>query len=285
VLLGLLRAERLKLTSTRTWWAFAIALIPTTAVALLLSVGTTDDALHHGGKGAPVGGFADVTRAPAELVATFAANIFTSGQFFGCLFALLLGILLMTNEYHHQTATTTFLVTPHRTVVVLGKFLAAILAGGAIWAYLTLLDLAVGTYYFSTQNLASPLGSWTVQRAVLVNLMVFALWSVFGLGLGVLLRAQVAATVTAAVGYVLGPYGALAVVALVRAYVYRHDIVYQALVLYPAYAAQVAASPGNTDLPDGVHSLPWWSGALVLLAYAAATITLGTHLLRHRDIT
>ena len=50
-----------------------------------------------------------------------AANIYTSGQFFGVLFVSLLGILLITNEYYHQTATTTFLTTPHRSRVVAAK--------------------------------------------------------------------------------------------------------------------------------------------------------------------
>ena len=54
-----------------------------------------------------------------------AANIFTSGQYFGGLFVLLLGILLITNEYYHQTATATFLTTPHRTKVIVAKLITA----------------------------------------------------------------------------------------------------------------------------------------------------------------
>ena len=35
----------------------------------------------------------------------------------------------MTNEFFHQTATTTFLTTPHRTAVILAKLVAAIVLG------------------------------------------------------------------------------------------------------------------------------------------------------------
>lgn len=283
LVLRLLRAEWRKASTTNTWWLFGIAVVVTTGLGLLLSVGTTDDALHHGGKGAPPHGFADVTQAPAQLVARFAADIFTSGQFFGGMFATLLGVLLMTNEYHHQTATTTFLASPRRSAVIVAKFGMAIVAAAAIWALSTAIDLAVGLYYFSTQGLNGQLGSWAVDRSILVNLMIFALWGVFGLGVGVLLRSQTAAVVVTVMLYTIGVYGFLAVIALIRTYVYRHDSVYAWVVAYPGYAAQIAADPHSTNLPDGPHV--WWVGALVMLAYGVVMATVGTTLLRRRDVS
>jgi ABC-2 type transport system permease protein len=282
LMLRLLRGEWRKATTTKTWWLFGIAVVVTTGLALVLSVGTADDALHHGGKGAPPQGFADVTQAPAQLLAKFAADIFTSGQFFGGMFATLTAVLLITNEYHHQTATMTFLASPRRTAVIVAKFAMAMIVAVAIWVLSTAIDLAVGLYYFSTQGLGSQLGSLTVDRAILVNLIVFALWGVFGLGVGVLLRSQIAATVITVLLYTVGVYAAQAVVALVRTYVYHHDSVYAWLVLYPAYAAQIAADPRSSNLPDGSHV--WWVGALVMLTYGAVMATLGTMLLRKRDV-
>jgi ABC-2 type transport system permease protein len=283
LMLRLLRGEWRKATTTKTWWLFALAVVVTTALGLLLSVGTTDDALHHGGKGAPPQGFADVTQAPAELLAKFAADIFTSGQFFGGMFATLTAVLLITNEYHHQTATTTFLASPRRSAVIISKFAMAMIVAAAIWALSTAIDLAVGLSYLSAQGLGSQLASWTVDRAMLVNLMVFALWGVFGLGVGVLLRSQIAATVITVLLYTIGVYGAQAVIAVVRTYVYRHDSVYAWIVVYPAYAAQIAADPHSTNLPDGTPV--WWIGALVMLAYGVLMAILGTLQLRRRDVT
>ncbi len=282
-LLRQLRGERRKLTTTRIWWQFAVGVAATTGLGLLLSVGTTDDALHHGGKGAPPHGFADVSTAPAHLVASFATDVFTSGQFFGGMFATLLAVLLITNEYRHQTVTMTFLASPRRTAVIVSKFLMAMIAASAVWAVSTAIDIAVGVYYFSSQGLSSQLGSWTVQRAILVNLMVFALWGVFGLGVGVLFRSQVAATVITVLLYTVGVYGALAVVAVIQQFVYHHDSVVAWIVLYPGYAAQIATDPHSTNLPD--NSLPWWVGALVMLGYGLVMATIGTILLRRRDIT
>jgi ABC-2 type transport system permease protein len=278
-----LRGERRKLTTTRIWWQFAVGVAATTGLGLLLSVGTTDDALHHGGKGAPPQGFADVSTAPAHLVASFAADVFTSGQFFGGMFATLLAVLLITNEYRHQTATMTFLASPRRTTVIVGKFLMAMIAAAAVWALSTAIDLAVGEYYFSSQGLSSQLGSWPVERAILVNLMVFALWGIFGLGVGVLVRSQVAATVVIVLLYTVGPYGALGVVAAIQRFLYHSDGVVAWIVLYPGYAAQVATDPHSTNLPD--NSIPWWVGALVMLGYGLAMATIGTIVLRRRDIT
>jgi ABC-2 type transport system permease protein len=281
--LRLLHGEYLKMTTTRAWCGFGLAVSATTGLALLLSVGTTDDALHHGGKGAPVHGFADVAQAPAHLVAMFAADIFTSGQFFGGMFAMLLGVLLLTNEYRYQTATTTFLAGPRRTGVIVSKFLVAMLAAGSVWALSTAIDLAVGAYYFSTQGLDSQLGSWTVLRSILVNLMVFTLWGAFGLGVGVLLRSQIAAIVVTVLLYTVGQYGALGVMAIIRQYVYQHDSVYAWIVAYPPYAAQIAANPQSVDLPGGSHV--WWVGALVMLAYGTVMTVAGTMILRRRDIS
>jgi ABC-2 type transport system permease protein len=282
-LLRQLRGERRKLTTTRVWWQFAVAVAVTTGLGLLLSVGTTDDALHHGGKGAPPQGFADVSTAPAHLVASFAADVFTSGQFFGSMFATLLAVLLITNEYRHQTATTTFLASPRRTTVIVSKFLMAMIAATAVWVLSTAIDLAVGVYYFSSQGLSSQLGSWTVERAILINGLVFALWGVFGLGIGVLFRSQVAATVITVLLYTVGVYGALGVVAAIQRFVYHHDSVVAWIVLYPGYAAQIATDPHSTNLPD--NSIPWWVGVLVMLGYGLVMTTTGTILLRRRDIT
>jgi ABC-2 type transport system permease protein len=266
LLLRLLRSERIKVTSTKTWWLFGIAVVVTTALTLLANIGNTWNSLHNGGDGTPPNGFDDVTQAPAHLVQRFAADIFTSGQYFGGLFAMLLAILLITNEYYHQTATTTFLATPKRTYVIASKFLMAMLVAAIVWI------------------VTNELGSWTVERAILINLLMFALWGVFGLGIGALLRSQIGATVTAALLYTIGAYAAVAVFALLRTFVYHHDSVYRGLVLYPAFAAQIASSADSTGLPGGTHVV-WWVGALVMVAYGVVMAGIGTWILRKRDIS
>ncbi len=81
-----------------------------------------------------------------------AANLYTSGQFFGALFVMLLGTLIVTNEFSHQTATTTFLTTPHRTAVILGKLIAGVAVAAFFWLITTVLNVIAGAVFLSTQD-------------------------------------------------------------------------------------------------------------------------------------
>jgi hypothetical protein len=54
--------------------------------------------------------------------AAIAAGLLAAGQFLGVMLAMLLAVLVVTNEYAHQTATATFLTKPHRGAVIAAKF-------------------------------------------------------------------------------------------------------------------------------------------------------------------
>jgi len=173
----LLKAEYLKIRTTNIWWLFGMFTVIATGLALTVNILT----FHFSTQNALKGG------EPYDMV-NGAAAIFTSGQFFGAMFALLLAILTITNEYHHQTVTTTFLATPHRTSVITAKFVISMLAAAVFWVFTTVLDLIVGSIYFSADGYDSHLGDSKIIQAMLLSLLVFALWAVFGVGLGVLLR-------------------------------------------------------------------------------------------------
>jgi ABC-2 type transport system permease protein len=269
----LLRSERIKMMSTNTWWLFSIGVLVTTGLALLVNIGMADSDLTS-----------PDSSATGQAVADEAANIFTSGQYFGGLFVMLLGILLITNEYYHQTATMTFLATPRRTYVIIGKFVTAMLAAAIVWVVTTALDLAFGSIFFASTGFDSHLGDWSVQRAIAINLLMFALWGVFGIGLGALLRSQIGATVTAALLYTIGIYAAFAIFALLRNFVFHTDQVWKGVVLIPAIAAQIAETPGTFDLPNNVH-VTWWWGVVVMVAYGVIMASVGTLILRKRDIS
>jgi ABC-2 type transport system permease protein len=214
-------------------------------------------------------------------LATQAANIFTSGQYFGGLFVMLLGMLLITNEFYHQTATSTFLTTPQRTKVVVAKLITAMLAAVAFWLVCTVIDLVVGVIFFNAEGVDNQIGTWGVQRAILFNAMVFALWAVVGLGFGALIRNQIGATITAAVLYVLAAQVAQGVFQLAFYFWIKKDWVLTAQVLVPSVAAQIFTSPIKT-FPQ---SPPYWVGGLVLLGYGVVAGVIGTLIIRRRDIS
>jgi ABC-2 type transport system permease protein len=287
--LHLIRAEYRKIRTTNSWWIFAISMVFTTGLALFVNIlqahlyltSAPPDTSGGGGDGP---GGAAAAQAQYDLlhqVPTQAANIFTSGQFFGGMFAMLLAILIVTNEYHHQTATTTFLTTPHRTAVIGAKFIVAMLAAAVFWVITTVLDLITGIIYFKIEGFSNYLGDWTVQHAILVNLMVFALWGVFGIGLGVLIRSQLGATITSTVLYVAGSFLAGIIFTLIRYLWIKHDWVLTAQVILPAEAARIAVA-ATKAYPQAA---PWWVGVLVLLGYGILTGILGTLIMRKRDIS
>jgi ABC-2 type transport system permease protein len=285
--LRLIRAEYRKVRTTNSWWIFALSMVLATGVALLVNIAqahyfltapppTADQADGPGGQAA-----AQAQYALQHDVAAQAANVFTSGLFFGGLFAMLLAILLVTNEYFHQTATTTFLTTPHRTAVVGAKFVVAMVAAALFWLISTVLDLITGIIYFKIEGFPNHLGDWTVQHAILANLMVFALWGVFGIGFGVLIRSQLGATITATVLYIAGSFLAGIIFTLIRYLWIKHDWVLTAQVILPAEAGRVAVA-ATKAYPQAA---PWWVGVLVLLGYGIVTGVVGTLIMRRRDVS
>lgn len=280
--LGLVRAEFMKARTTSTWWLFLAAFAAFTVLAL------TSNGFSHHYQLYPQQDTPDRAQALAQAAqartpggaTAIAASMMTSGQFLGVLFVMVLGTLLMTSEFAHQTATSAFLAVPRRGPVVLAKLAAASCLGGLFWLAATVINGAVTPVYLQTQHVTASLAGWTVVRSVLLELLAFVLWAVLGLGLGALIRGQTAAVVAALAAYL----GGLAAVELVfhLAYdVYRHGWVLAGPVLAPAVASNVMITPG----PAFPHAPPQWAGLLVMTAYAAALPAIGIAVIRRRDVT
>src|SRR5262249_7972993 len=145
-----------------------------------------------------------VQAATAAGHAAIAADMLTSGQFPGVLLAMLVGVLMVTSEYAHQTPPAPFLTNPNRGAAVRAKFAAAAVVGVAFWGLSTVLDFFVTPFYLSSQHIHMSLAEWVPVRSVLLNLLAYGMWAVFGVGLGSLFRGQVAAVVAALGGYLGG---------------------------------------------------------------------------------
>lgn len=273
----LVHSEYLKIRTTNMWWMFALFTVLGTALALLVNMLVAHYYLTTTPGPDQAADFATQASAVGQ-----AANLYTSGQFFGGLFVLLLAILVVTNEYYHQTATNTFLATPRRTSVVLAKFATAMIAAFVFWLIVTVIDLIAVPIFLSSQHVGGVyLGAWDVQRAILVNLMVFALWAVFGVGIGVLLRSQIAAMVITSLLYVIGSQIGPLIFFLIRHFLIKHDWVLSLQVLLPDQAAKVAVSV----IPAFEHAPHAWVGVLVLLGYGILFGVVGTMIMRKRDIS
>jgi hypothetical protein len=186
--------------------------------------------------------------------------------------ALLLGILGMAGEFRHHTLTQTFLVTPDRGRVVAAKLVAYPLAAIAL-ALTTLATTAiVAVGWLAAKGItpieaAGSLPPVAIGRLVGVTLLAAGLCGLVGVGVGALVRNQVAALV-----------GTLVWVAVV-----------EGLLLSLLHAPSLgkwlpSAAAGAITSPGGAH-LSQLGGSLLLAGYALALALAGTRLVVRRDIT
>jgi ABC-2 type transport system permease protein len=249
----LLHAEWLKL---RTIWMGPIMLGGTVGYTILQVVATILSA------GRAQGTFGLGTVAGVRVVLASATR--------GFVFIAVLGILAMAGEFRHQTATGTFLAAPRRGWAVTAKLLLYTLVGLAFAAVATALTLAIALPWLAARQVHVPGLGHEVLLTVAGLLLSGALYGLLGVGVGALLRNQVAAVVIAVLWITLvdallvglapvvgrwTPGGALA--ALTRAPVLR----------------------GATGY------LPPWAGGLLLAAYGIAFAVAGTRLVVRRDVT
>ena len=286
VLIRQARAEVMKIRTTNTWWLFLGGVVVFTAA------GAVDQrrqpalravpAAWRDGRGPEGPGHRPGRPGPHARGAGRDRHdqMMTAGQFFGVLFAMLIGVLTMTNEVAYQTATATFLANPRRAVVIVAKLAAAAGFGALFWLVSTVIDAVVTPVYLHSQHISYPLAGWTVTRSVLLNLLAYVMWAVFGLGLGTLVRSQLAAVITGLASYLVG-YAAVEIIFHLIYAVYRHGWVLGAVVIAPAVASKVMITPGRA-FP---HAPPQWAGLLVMAGYAAAFGVIGVAVTRQRDVT
>jgi ABC-2 type transport system permease protein len=276
--MSLVRAELLKVRTTSTWWVFGLIMLPLWALAVLYNWGTLNaqqnlDAANSGLSADQ----AEQVRVAGEAV-NQATTLYTSGQFLGVLVVMLLGAIIVTNEFLHLTATTTFLVTPVRERVVLAKLAAAVVLGLVFWLGTTILNIIVVPFVLDALNVGAQLSEPAIWRAIGLNALAFALWAILGVGFGVLIRSQLGATLTLSIAYVIGNFGATLVFFLLSQYVAEWTSKLQVIV--PTAASQLMIA--GTELPGNP---PRWVGAAVLIGYALVAGVIGTAIMRRRDIS
>lgn len=271
--MNLVRAELFKIRTTSLWWIMAIVLVPLYAASLLVNW-LSVSAASSGGAGADQSAQVEASLRPINVATT----LYTSGQYFGVLIVLLLSAIVVTSEFFHLTATTTFLVTPRRAMVVLAKFGASIVVALLVWLLTTVLNLIFAPLILSHLGLGAQLGEAGVWRAIGLNALAFVLWAVLGVGAGVLIRSQIAATLILAITYTVGSTAAGVIFYLLSQHVWHFFDKLQ--VLIPTTASQLMIS--GTDLPGNPPRLV---GALVLIGYALITGIIGTQITRTRDIS
>jgi ABC-2 type transport system permease protein len=179
---------------------------------------------------------------------------------------LVLGVLIITTEFRHGTASSTFLVSPRRWPVLVAKFGAALLVGLLAGLLFVLVNGGLALPLFSGRGGSLPPTGDLVEvyAGVVVS---FALLCAFGLGIGAIVRNQVGAIIAAiAFFFIISglPY-------LLPGNIGEY---------FPASA--LGSLHGHVE---GDGTLNQVGGGLVLAAWALGLWMLGTLLVTQRDLS
>jgi ABC-2 type transport system permease protein len=247
-----LRAESRKLLTTQVWlWMFVLQLGLTLLVACLVSAfsKTTDEGV------------------PLE-------SILNGTVGFAVLIASVLGVIGITGEYRHLTATPTFLSVPRRGTVIGAKLLTYFVTGLLLGVVAVVVSIAVADPWLSARGFDVDLGSDSVVRIIVGGIIASGIWGIIGVGVGALLRNQIAAVV----GIVLYRFlieGILSAIPKVQnAYPYLPG---------GATTSLLQGSDGSSGAPFDLLSP--WVGGLALLAYGLVFAILGSQLTVRRDVS
>jgi hypothetical protein len=106
--------------------------------------------------------------------------------------AAVLGLVIASGEFRHATATLTYLATPDRKRVLLGKLLAAASVGAIFGVVAAAVSTSLGVAFIAGRNDHIVLGAATILGHVAGAVIGAALMAMIGVGLGLLIRSQLA---------------------------------------------------------------------------------------------
>ena len=259
----LVRAEFKKISSTRLWWGLLLGAVVWTILWALLTAGFAG--VDPGG-GQPT--------SPGLDTAEGIRGVYATASFTGAyIFAMILGISGMTGEYRYQTITSTFLVYPKRTLVVWAKMIAHLGMGLVFGLVAVVTAIVAGGVVIVIRGFDLGFGSEDLWTSVGLGVVAVAIWTLMGIGIGTLIRNQIAAILVAVfITFLLEPLLTFGLNAADLGDVAKY---------LPTTASSALLSPAEL----GFAYLDWWQGGLVLAAYALLFAGLGTLLSLRRDVS
>ena len=174
-MIGQLRAELRKQRSTQTTLFLFLAMFGLVALAIEMHV-----------------------LAPAaSTIATRSdqLRLFEMGTQIGMLFAGMVGAMAITSEIRYGTVRPTFVITPRRGPVLAAKLAVSALAGLVFGLVAEGLMAGAATGALSARGIALHLVGGDYTKLLVGGTAAAALWAMIGLGLGALIRNQVATLV------------------------------------------------------------------------------------------
>ena len=239
-----IRAELLKLRTTRTTTALVLGMI-----ALVLLFALLDGLFTH----------------PSGLASREDQRQLLGVSSFAGVFSALAGVLLVTTEYRYGTVRPTLLFNPVRSHVLAAKVVVGALGGLAFGAVGEAIGWAAGYAVLAGRGITIVLSGGDVLLLSLGGLAGVALWGAIGAGVGAIIHNQIGAIVTLlAFGLVVDPLVFGLVPSVGR--------------FLPSRASDALMGLGTQ------HLLSPGAGAIILIGWAGALAALGTALSVRQDI-
>ena len=246
---ALVRAELLKVRTTRAWWAYLAV------IALLVGLAVAGD----------IGSNAE-SRSDLD----FQLGLVEAAGF-GAVLSMILGITMVTTEFRHGTVTPTFLAEPSRERVLASKALAGTLVF-LLFAALALLVVAVVTVpWLSIVGAENHLLDGEVGTRAVETLLSAVLWGLLGIAVGSVVHGQVAALVGTLVWIFVVENLLVGILGLLDG---------DGMTAYLPFRALDAA-----DGTGGDNLLSYWPGVAVSLGWIALIGAAGVVRTSRRDIT
>jgi hypothetical protein len=240
---GQLRSELLKQRSTQTALFLSLAMAGLVALAVVLHL---------------------LALGKARLATNaHQLEVFQVGTRAGMLFAALAGALAITSEIRFGTIRPTFLVEPRRSPVIAAKLAIGALTGLVFGLLAEGMMSTFAAVAFSLRGIPNQLTGSDYTRILLGGAGAAALWAILGVGVGALIRNQVATLVG------------------LFAWMFLVESVSEGFV--PG-AAKLMPGGAGLSLAGNEHKLSVAAAALLLIAYTTAAAAAGWVTTLRRDV-
>lgn len=243
---ALIRAELLKLHTTRTVFGLLAALLASIATAVVATLLDASDAAMS----LPV--------AQQDFLGPILGGVTTT-------FILVLGLRSFTDEFRHGSIVPTLLATPDRRRVLAAK-VVAVSAWALVFAVSAFaLALAIGLWWLEAEGVSASVGIGPLAALMGKVALVSIWWAGTGVGVGLAVRHQVAAIVGSLLWLMIGESLLISLVPDVGKFLLTNA------------TSAVTGGPGEELLaPLG--------GVLMLVLWSAVAIGAGAVLMRRRDV-
>jgi ABC-2 type transport system permease protein len=247
--IDLVRAELLKVRTTRGWWAYLIVIVLLVGLAVAGDIGSNAE-----------------MRSQQE----FQVGLVEAAGF-GAVLAMILAITMVTTEFRHGTITPTLLAAPSRERVLASKALAGTLVFLFFGALSLVVVAAIALPWLAiTGDEIHLFGGGAATRAA-ETLLSAVLWGLMGLAVGSVVHNQVAALVGTLVWIFIVENLIVGLLGLLDG---------DGVTAYLPFRALDAA-----DGTGGDNLISYWPAVAVSLGWIALIGAAGVVRTRRRDIT